>query len=753
MAVRGALRRYSGSAGRVVVLVRTGLIMGLVVSALAFPLAAVVGLGVKASVDQIDIQAQRLPDVPPAQTSRVYASDGSTLISQFYEENRLYTPLSRISPTVTQAIVAAEDARFYEHRGVDAKGIARAFVANRRSGQISQGASTLTMQYVRNVLRDAARTPQELQAATEQTGIRKLREAQLAVAVEQRLSKTEILERYLNVVYFGHQAYGIAAAAQVYFSKSPADLTLPEAAMLAGLVQAPSTYDPAGDQTAATNRRDYIIERMVDLRHLTRPVADEAKAQPVTLRLSEPPSDCVSAVDNSWGFFCDLFKSWWMEQPAFGASPQERLSRLRRGGYRIVTSLDVGVQHSAFRNVTAKQPTGSAFAHGLVAVEPGSGRVRAMAVNRVYSPDQSGNGRRLDQRGHPTGVPGSYPNTVNPLLGGGGDLPGFQAGSTFKLFTMLAALETGKPLDTSINSPNRFRSKYLSGPGSPASCGIYWCPSNASASMTGQHTMWSAFGKSVNTYFVQLEQQVGADKAVAVAERLGLRWRTDVDRNQASPANAAGWGSFTLGVASTTPLEMANAYATIAADGTYCEPMPVLSITDPDGAPVMTSGDKPVDVAAPRCRQAVRPDVARAAVDAARCVTGYGAATRDLCAGWSTAPSVYPLVKRPVAGKTGTTDDDRTAWFVGLSPQLSVASFIADPDNPLHPVGAANHNKPIESAAQTLRDALADTPVRGFDAPAPAIAYGPDGPPKRRPATTSPSRRGATPKPSPSKRP
>jgi membrane peptidoglycan carboxypeptidase len=261
--------------------------------------------------------------------------------------------------------------------------------------------------------------------------------------------------------------------------------------------------------------------------------------------------------------------------------------------------------------------------------------------------------------------------------------------------------------------------------------------------------MWSAFGKSVNTFFVQLEQQVGADKAVAMAERLGLRWRTDVDKLQASPAKAAGWGAFTLGVADTTPLEMANAYATIAADGSYCEPLPVVSITGPDGAPItmagVKAGDKPVEVAAPRCRQVLRPEVARAAVDAARCTTGYRTPTGD-CGGWSTAPTVYPLVKRPVAGKTGTTDNNQAAWFVGISPSLSVASFIADPDNPLHAVGAANHNKPILSAAETLRDGLANLSVREFAAPAATTAYGPGGKPKRQGPTAGPK---PTPTPTP----
>src|SRR5581483_9112622 len=279
------------------------------------------------------------------------------------------------------AIVAAEDARFWEHHGVDFKGVARAFVANRKAGEVSQGASTLTMQYVRNALRDSARTPAEVHAATEQTATRKIREMRLAMDLEKRLSKQEILERYLNVAYFGHRAYGIYAAAEVYFSKRPAELTVPEAAMLAGLVQAPSAYDPASsDVTAAINRRNYVIDRMVEQRYLTQAEAAALRAAPLGLKLTEPPNDCV-ATRPGWGFFCDLLRTWWTNQPAFGATPAERLTRLRRGGYTIVASLDPRVQDSAQRHVLYNEPARSPSALGMVGVEPGTGRIRAMAVN------------------------------------------------------------------------------------------------------------------------------------------------------------------------------------------------------------------------------------------------------------------------------------------------------------------------------------------------------------------------------------
>ncbi|WP_344174054.1 transglycosylase domain-containing protein [Pilimelia columellifera] len=695
---------------------RVGLIVGVAVAAVMYPLAAVGGLALKSGAEKLDALPSEMRIDAPAQTTYVYAADGKTLITMFYEEHRRYTKANEISPFMAQAIIAAEDARFYEHNGVDPKGIARALVANQQAGGVSQGASTLTMQYVRMVLRDGARTPADAVAATEQTSGRKIREIRLATLVEQKFTKEEILERYLNAAYFGHRAFGVFAAAQVFFSKHPRDLNLLESATLAGLVQAPSAYDPAGaDRKAATARRNYVIDRMVDLGHITAEVGAAAKIKPIVLKLTNPPNDCVSVPQrrNHWGFFCDFFKSWWLSQPAFGANQVEREDNLRRGGYRIVTSLDPALQQKAQRHVYNKENTRSRFALGQVVVEPGTGRVKSMAVNRVYSLDQSKNGDNSNPVKRRKNIPGNYPNTVNALLGGS-DLPGYQAGSTFKMFTMLAALDKGMPLDTSFYSPHRYRSKYHTSWNDPKQCGGgRWCPQNASKSMAGTRNMWSGFGMSVNTYFVQLEQKVGAENAVRMAERLGLRWRTEIDQLQASPEKAGTWGAFTLGVADTTPLEMANAYATVAADGFYCEPLPVLSIKTATGQPVKHHG---VTVSDRRCTRALHPAVAKAAADAATCVTGSGA-KRGGCGPWSTAPQVRGIVQRPVAGKTGTTDNTRAAWFVGMTPELAAASFIADPDNPFNNVGDWNSWKPIQTVAQTLRDGLAGKPKKSFEPP------------------------------------
>jgi membrane peptidoglycan carboxypeptidase len=719
--LRGVLRSPLAAAGRIAPLIRAGLIAGVVVAGLAYPLAALAGYGVKTGSDALQKMPAELTVVPSAQTSYVYAADGKTLLTMFYEEYRRPTALKDMSPYITQAIVASEDTRFYEHNGVDAKGVARAFVANQQAGGVSQGASTLTMQYVRMALRDGAQTPRQALEATEQTTGRKLREMRLAMELEKRISKQEILQRYLNSAYFGHRAYGIYAAAQVFFSKSPKNLTLTEAALLAGLVKAPSAYDPAvGNRKAATERRNYVIDQMQKMGTITAAQAQSAQKAKIALKLTTPPNDCVSVrkKHNDWGFFCDYFRSWWLEQPAFGATPQLREENLRRGGYRIVTTIDPKIQASAMKHVLDKEKRRSRYAHGEVLVQPRTGRIMAMAVNRTYSLDQSDNGRHSDPAKRRQGLMGNYPNTVNPLLGGG-DMAGYQAGSTFKIFTMLAALDNGMPLSTAFNSPMVFRSKYITGRG-PSSCGDHWCPKNSSKSMVGRQTMWSGFGKSVNTYFVQLEQKVGAQNAVKMAERLGLRWRTDVDRMMAAPDRAGGWGSFTLGVSDATPIEMANVFATLAAQGKYCEPLPVNSISLTTGKPAVYKG---VAVAAPRCHQAVPRAVALAATDAARCVTGYGAA-KGSCGGWETSPMVHAVLNRPVAGKSGTTDSNKTAWFCGFTPQLAAAAFVADPDNPDDVVGSSRGTISKFTVAQTLKDALTGRPKLRFTAPPDWITRG-----------------------------
>jgi membrane peptidoglycan carboxypeptidase len=681
-----------------------GVLVGAAVAALTFPMAAAAGMVVRAlRPDTVTVPAVLRQAWTP-RTTYVYANDGKTLITAFYSENRQDVTLRQVAPVMRQAMVAAEDTRFYQHGGVDPRSVARAFVANDKAGATRQGASTLTMQYVRNVLKEAPDlAPQERVDATADTIARKIREMRYAIAMEKTMSKDEILTRYLNIAYFGSGAYGIYAAARTYFSKDPSQLTLAEAALLAGLVQSPDTYNPiTGDRAAALVRRTYVLTALTKMKAITPAQAQQTEKVPLRLTVSREPNDCtaVPAGHNDWGYFCDYFRQWWDAQPAFGRTPAERDDALNTGGYRVVLSLDPAIQATAQNQSLAVYGYGQAKSLPMAIVTPGTGRVLALAVNRHYSLADN----PYDQ---------DYPNSVDQLVAGGTGVDGYQSGSTFKLFTMLAALESGRPLSTGFHAPSPLVTKWV-GSGGSGNCGGSWCPANDTPSwMNGYRTMWDGYGRSVNTYFVWLEEQVGADKAIAMAKRLGIVLRSEHDAMLAN-SRPAGWGSFTLGVAQTTPLDLANAYATVAADGIYCKPLPVLSITGPDGLRYH-AGD-------PSCYRAVSADVARAAVDAARCPVGQQSAYGKCNGG--TAPSVGYILGRPVGGKTGSSEGNATETFVGFTPQLAGAAIAADPDNPSDSVGGGVASSVDDAVAHTLASALRGKPVLGFPAPSRAIAFG-----------------------------
>ncbi|MGC9666444.1 transglycosylase domain-containing protein [Planosporangium sp. 12N6] len=678
------------------------MLVGLILACAMLPAALGAGYVLQATYESYDRLPQNLRTPPPAQTSYLYANDGKTLITAFYEEYRTDVKLADIAPVMQKAIVAAEDRSFYEHGGVDLKGVLRALVANRGSGRVTQGASTLTMQYVRNVLKtDVTLTEEQRRLATVETPERKVQEIRYALQLERKLSKQEILNRYLNITYFGAGAYGIESASQTYFSKPAKELTLPEAAMIAGIVQSPEVDNPIdGNRNLALSRRAYVLDALAGMKVITHAAAEKAKAQPLNLRPTPaPPNKCVNVTPehNDWGFFCDYFHQWWRTQQAFGASSALRERNLKRGGYRIVSSLDPGIQTSAMRESLAVYPYGNPRSLPLAVVQPGTGRVLAMAVNRYYS-----------LAPNPDNAP--YPNTVNQFVGGDDNLAGYQAGSTFKMFTMLAALDDGKPLSTLFNAPSPLVTHWPGGGG--AVCGGRYCPPNANPGwMNGPRTMWDGFGRSVNTYWVWLEEQIGVEKAVAMAKKIGIQFRTPLDAELAGP-RINEWGAFTLGVSQTTPVDLANAYATVAAEGMYCPALPVLSITTSDG--------RSLPQGTPSCQRAFSEDVARAATDAARCPIGqqsfYGK-----CNG-GTADNISAVLGRPVAGKTGTSDGASTESFAAFTPQIAAAATAVNPDNPNDAVGDGVSGSVNLAVANTMVDALRNQPVRDFNRPSAAIA-------------------------------
>jgi membrane peptidoglycan carboxypeptidase len=684
----GALARLSG------VLVLIGVLVGVA----AIPVGAVLTAGSTWMQRQRAELPPQLLSLPVAQVTRIYASDGKTLITTFYDEDRHDVGLAQISTVTQKAIVAAEDTRFYEHGGVDAKGLARALVTDTQSGTAAQGASTLTMQLVRNELKeDPSLTPAERLAATADTPERKLREIEYAVELEQRMTKQQILQNYLNIVYFGDGAYGIEAAARRIFGTTPAHLDLAQAALIAGIVQNPDGDNPiSGDKAKARTRQQYVLAAMVKSGMIT--PAQQAAAVKEKLKYSgkAQPNGCVDATgtNDGWGFFCDYLQRWWDQQPQFGKTVEQRDEALRRGGYSVVTTLDPAVQREAARQSRDVYSLTSKKTLPIAVVEPGTGKVRALAVNRRY-----GTGKSISE-------------TVNPLISGGGSVHGYPSGSTFKMFTMLAALEAGMPLDSGFDAPATLVTQWPDN--GPGNCGGKYCPGNANPSwMDGYRTMWDGFGRSVNTYFVHLEQQVGPAAVVAEAKKLGISFSAPADAKMAA-TSAGSWGSFTLGVIDTTPLELASAYATVAAGGRYCAPVPVQSITDASGSAVAVAGN---------CKQVIPADVANAAADAARCPVGEQSAFGKCDGG--TATQVGSIFGgRPVAGKTGSTENNQTETFVGFTTTMAAAGIANDPADPNDHVGSAVEAQVVTAVGRTLRVAVGDGSYRDFTPPSATLAFG-----------------------------
>ncbi|HEX2145229.1 MAG TPA: transglycosylase domain-containing protein [Glycomyces sp.] len=716
------LKRDRSPLGDAIALLICGVLAGVLAAAAAFPLVGLAGLVAEDSVASFESLPTELTKPTLPQTSYVYASDGETLITSFYEENRREVKLDEVSPVMIDALLAAEDSKFYEHNGVDWVGIVRAAVANQAGD--SQGASTLTMQFVRNTLIYSASTIDEVIEASEDTYERKLREARYAMGIEETMSKEEILQGYLNVIYLGNQAYGVHAGSYSYFNKPPSELTTAEAATLASLPKFPSyadgLLDGEGDDTQIVERRNWILQRMADLEMITRAEADEAQALPLGLNPRPVRSECVDVATPNWGFFCDYFKDWWSQQEAFGADERERISLLKRGGFKIVTSLDPELQQSAMDAIHDKIDDDDKRALGSVTLTPGTGHIRSMAVNRVYSLDQTENGPRSDGD---DSKPSNYPNTTIPLLSGNEQSSGFPAGSTFKMFTMVAALEEGFPLKMTLPSPQRYTTMYPASAKEDSACGSYiddgvrhWCPTNdGSYASGGPMNMWAMFGRSSNTAFAQLQQMVGTSKAVDVAERMGVTFYpgSGVEQNR---DNLDSYGVFTLGMGdTTTPMDMAEAYATVAAKGKHCEPLPVLQVIGADGT-------EWADAVAPQCDQAIPEDVALAAVSAAHCPV-YDSADRTQCTG-GTAREAENF-GRPVMGKTGTADSDRSYWFIASTPNATTATFVGDPDNSANNGLAANfHEQVRQTGAAILKQAVKGLEEQDWKAPSDKMVNG-----------------------------
>src|SRR5215218_7025821 len=357
-------------------LAMTIVVAGALLAGLLLPWIGGTGMVARNSASLLDGLPVELTDATPAGNTRVLAADGS-LITNFYANNRTPVDPEQISDVMKQALVDIEDSRFYDHNGLDVQGTLRALLRNVAAGSVQEGGSTLTQQLVKQTLLQTAVTPEEQAAADEESVARKLREARLALALEEKYTKDEILTRYLNIVYFGHGAYGIEAAARIYFSVHAADLTLPQASMLAGLVQSPANDDPITNPENATARRDQVLQRMYSLTHITAAQRDEFLGQPVQVAPGQaPPNGCIDSYTG--GFFCAFLEDYLRSE--LGLSQEQ----IDNGGLTIKTTLRPDMQSAGDQAVLNTLAMGDPLAGMYTAVEPGTGNVLAMSVNRQY---------------------------------------------------------------------------------------------------------------------------------------------------------------------------------------------------------------------------------------------------------------------------------------------------------------------------------------------------------------------------------
>ena len=662
----------------------TAVVAGLVGAAIAMPAVGGVTAIANSAIDSFESYPSALTEPQLKQRSIVKDANGKR-IAYVYDENRVIVSAEDIAPVMEDAIIAIEDSRFYEHNGIDLRGTARALATNSQSGEIQQGGSTITQQYVKMALLNEAEDKEAEAAATERSPERKLREARYAIALEKQKPKDEILTDYLNIAYFGSGAYGIESASQTYFDKNAKDLNLVEAATLAGIVQQPGAFDPIRNPKDNRARRDQVLTRMNETGKITKAEMNAAVAQNPKSYVQHRkfPNGCTYS---EAPYFCDFVLNRIRNDSTFGASKAKRTKMLTQGGLEIQTTLDKGDQKASMNAVTSYIPVGdpSWKAAAISMVEPGTGKVLAMAQNTKW--------------GTKKGQPGITAFNYNVRKKDGGTI-GMQAGSTFKVFTLAAALEKGVSPYVNINAPGTttfygFRD-----------CDGYLFPpytvSNAGKGDAGVLNMYSGTKGSVNTFFIGLERMVSLCRQAEIAESMGVRTGAGKKLPRVP--------SFPLGSIEIVPLDMAGAYAGIANDGVWCKPNPVKSIT-------RMADNKKVYKFQPNCRRVLSSRVADTLV----------ALMQGPVSGGGTAPGAQ--FGRPIAGKTGTTDNSSAVWFSGYTPQIAASVWVGDPRGGFkYPVSNTYINgryygtvygatlpAPIWRSAMSA--AHSDLPVEGFGA-------------------------------------
>jgi penicillin-binding protein 1A len=628
---------------------RVGLVVGTIGAVLAVVLV-VAGFG-GAIAYQKGCSLSSLEPFSVGQNTFVYAADGSRLGSIPAEgRNRQKVPWRKINPWMVKATVAIEDKRFWQHGGIDPIGITRAFWADISEGKVVQGGSTITQQLVRN-----------LYISRERTFTRKVREACLAVKLAQSWSKERILTAYLNQIYYGGHAYGVEAAAQTYFSKPARRLTLAQSALLAGLPQAPSKYDPFANPAAARARRNEVLHAMYSTGAISRhQYRRAARNRHLHLHAGE------------------LYKK--IRQPYFFSYVRDELvrvygeARVRHGGLRVYTTIDPRLQRAARKAITDTLYLSNDPAAAVVAIDPATGAIRAMTAVS----------------------PGRVHNQFNLIADARR-----QAGSTFKAFVLATAIEAG------INPESTY---YLSAPldCDTGPCAVDpWHVETYDHSYLGSTSIVNATLRSDNTVYARLTLDLGAERVAKMAERLGVRTPLGIKtRNGVAYVPSMGLGSIAV-----TPLDMASAYATLAARGMYSKPMAITEV-------VLAKGQ--VDTKAgwgkPERTRVISPGVAYEV-------------TKILQENVLSGTGVGANFGKPAAGKTGTTSNHADAWFCGYTPQLEATVWMGYqqgeiPMYNVHGISVAGGTFPATIWHLFMQDALANEPTRNFLLPTTYPTYG-----------------------------
>ncbi|GIH94945.1 transglycosylase domain-containing protein [Planobispora siamensis] len=610
---------------------------GLLAAVIALPIVGTAGVTAK-NVAGVFTDLPAAPPENPLPQRTVLLDRHGKPFAQFYSQNRKIVSLDAVAPIMRKAIVAIEDSRFYEHAGLDIKGTLRALVTNTQAGGVRQGGSSLTQQLVKNILVENAETDAERDQARAPNLKRKITELRYALAMEDKYTKAEILERYLNIAYFGAGAFGVEAAAQRFFSVPASELSLPQAAALAGAVRTPYGTDPslgAGHRERLKQRRNLVLTRMAETGTVTRAEADAARRTPLGIRLKPEPGGCAGS---PYPYFCVYVQREMLSNPLFGRTREEREARLAKGGIILRTTLDPAAQEAAERAISARVDPRDTEVAAEAMIEPGTGRIRALATSKKY-----GRNPRNSNLG-----PRTTFNLAADVAHGGG--MGFQAGSTFKVFTLAAALRKGWRFNQGFVTPGVFvpANGFADCAGRSVNAPNAKIFNSDGRRRPGAYSLSSGTWKSVNVFFMKLERRVGLCPVVKTARALGIV-RADGTPLREVP-------TFTLGINEMDPLTVAGAFATFAARGLHCRPVAMTEMVDRNGVRV------PVR---PVCRQVIDRKVA----DAVNYVLA-GVFQRGTMSGQG--------IGRSAAGKTGTNNGYTSAWFAGYTPDLAAAVSVGD---------------------------------------------------------------------------